>query len=108
MLSTFALMLLQVAPAPPPGLQFGFYRMAAFQQRAKELRCNRGALDAEFEMLRKRLAERYGKQAFKLPKIPNSGPGDCGSAESVYRVNLADFRKEVEAVLSSPAPPPSN
>lgn len=106
MLAAFAMLLAQpvATPVPPPGLQFGFFRMAAFRHRAKELRCNSGALDAQFEALRKRLAKRYGKQAFALPKIPSSGPGDCRAAEVVYRVNLDDFRREVEAALASSPP----
>ena len=106
MISTaLALVLMQASPPaaePPPGLQFGFFRMAAFRQRAKDLGCNRGQQDAELDILRKRLAARYGKKAFDWPKIPNSGAGDCRSVEMVYRVNLADFRKEVDAALAVP------
>jgi len=103
--ATLALVLIQASPAatePPPGLQFGFFRMAAFRQRVKDLGCNRGQLDAELEDLRKRLAARYGKKAFSWPKIPNSGPGDCRSVEMVYRVNLVDFRKAVDTALAAP------
>jgi hypothetical protein len=91
-------------PPPPPGLVFGFHRMVVFQQRARELGCAAGHLDGEFEATRKRLIRRYGKKAFAKPKIPHGGPGDCFVAVSVYRVNLADFRKEAEAALSGQAP----
>jgi hypothetical protein len=89
-------------PPPPPGLQFGFFRMVAFRDRAKELRCPAGQLDQEFESLRKRLAKKYGKKAFANPKHPPSGPGDCFVVLSVYRVNLADFRREAEKALAAP------
>ena len=92
------------AAAPPPGLVFGFHRMAAFRQRAKELGCGAIELDNQFEAVRKKLVRRYGKKAFALPKIPSGAPGDCYVATSVSRANLADFRKEAEAVLAaSPA-----
>lgn len=98
-----ALLLAQASPtAAPPGLQFGFFRMAAFRQRAKDSGCERGALDAELDGLRERLFKVYGK-AFAWPKVPKSGPGDCRMVESVYRVNLADFRREAEAALAVPA-----
>ena len=100
-------LLAQASPtAAPPGLQFGFFRMAAFRQRAKDLACERGALDAELDSLHERLAKVYGKQAFAWPKVPKSGPGDCRMVESVYRVNLADFRREAEAALAVPARAP--
>jgi hypothetical protein len=89
---------------PPPGLQFGFHRMVVFQQRARELGCAAGHLDGEFEAIRKRLVRRFGKKAFAKPKIPPGGPGECFVALSIYRVNLADFVKEAEAALQSPAP----
>jgi hypothetical protein len=91
-------------PPPPPGLLFGFYRMAAFQQRARELRCGAGDLDRQFETIRRQLVRRYGKKPFSVPKMPSGGPGDCGSAMVVYRVNLADFRREAEAALRGPPP----
>ncbi|MDO7843487.1 hypothetical protein [Sphingomonas immobilis] len=93
-------------PAPPPGLQFSFYRMLAFQQRAHELNCGSGDLDAELADLRRKLIERYGKKAFSPPKQPASGmPGSCFSITSVYRVNLGDFRKLVAETLAAPAAP---
>lgn len=96
-----AMLLAQATTAePPPGLQFGFFRMAAFRQRARDLGCGSGTFDDELESLRKRLAKRYGKQAFAWPKIPNSGPGECQVAMSVYQVNLADFRREADAALA--------
>jgi len=100
---SLALLLVAAAPPPevPPGLQFGYIRMAVFQQRAKELHCGAGQLDGEFAAIRKKLVARYGKKAFGKPKIPNGGPGDCFSALSVYRVNLADFRKQAEAALAA-------
>jgi hypothetical protein len=91
-------------PEPPPGLLFGYYRMFAFQQRAKELGCPAGALDGELEAIRKRLMHRYGKKPFSPPKPPPGPPGDCYSVLMVYRVNLADFRKQAEAALAAPLP----
>ncbi|HEY0412693.1 MAG TPA: hypothetical protein VGD66_06100 [Allosphingosinicella sp.] len=91
-------------PPPPPGLQFGFFRMVAFRQRAKELGCGAGDLDAEFEAIRKKLAKRYGKKPFSMPKVPYSGPGECAVVVPVYHVNLADFRRQAEAALAAPAP----
>jgi hypothetical protein len=95
------------AQEPPPGLMFGFFRMVVFRDRARELGCGAGDLDAEFEAIRKRLAKRYGKKAFAPPKHPSGGPGDCFVAVSVYRVNLGDFRRQAEAALATPAPSPS-
>jgi hypothetical protein len=92
------------APAPPPGLMFGFFRMVVFRDRARELGCGARDLDAGFEAIRKRLAKRYGKKAFSPPKHPSGGPGDCGAMVSVYRVNLADFRRQADAALATPAP----
>jgi hypothetical protein len=103
-----AVALLASQPAvqtPPPGLLFGFYRIAAFRHRAKELRCGAAALDGQFEEIRKKLAGRYGKKAFSLPKMPRGGPpGDCQIELSVYSLNLGEFRKEAEAALSASAP----
>lgn len=90
-------------PPPPPGLVFGFYRLVVFQKRAKQLRCGANELDHEFEVIRKKLVQRYGKKAFAPPEVPTGGFGDCGAAISVYRVNLADFRKEAEAALATSA-----
>ena len=89
------------AAEPPPGLQFGFWRMVAFRARARELRCASGDLDQTFEGLRRQLVARYGRDAFKIPDIPRSGPGECSIALSVYRVNLADWQREVAAALGS-------
>jgi hypothetical protein len=94
-------------PEPPPGLLFGFFRMVVFRDRAKELHCASGELDREFEGIRRQLARRYGKKAFTPPEHPPGGPGDCGVVLSVYRVNLADFRRDAEAALRAPAPSPS-
>jgi len=91
----------QAAVPPPPGLLFGFYRMVAFEQRAKELGCGAHDLDREFEAIRRQLARRYGKKPFSRPKIPPGGVGDCYSAVSVYRVNLADFRRDAAAALAA-------
>lgn len=92
-----------VAPTPPPGLQFAFWRMAAFKSRAKELGCGAGGLDGELEAMRKQLAKRYGKEAFAWPKIPASArasDGDCYSALMVYRANLGDFKRDAAAALA--------
>ncbi|HEX8580268.1 MAG TPA: hypothetical protein VF655_11840 [Allosphingosinicella sp.] len=100
-----ALLLIAAAPPaaapPPPGLQFGYFRMLAFQQRARELHCGAGDLDSQFAAIRKKLVARYGKAVFGTPKMPKGGPGDCSVALSVYRVNLADFRKEADAALAA-------
>ena len=93
-------------PPPPPGLLFGYYRMFAFQQRARELHCGAGDLDRELQAIRRRLIARYGKKPFSPAKPPPGGPGDCGTALSVYRVNLADFRREAAAALDAPASGP--
>ena len=99
-----AAFLLAATPvAPPPGLQFGFFRMAAFRQRVIESNCG-GDLDA-LEALRKRLAKRFGKQAFAWPKVPAGPPGDCRMVSGVFDVNLADFRREAEAALGPPTSP---
>jgi hypothetical protein len=88
---------------PPPGLLIGFYRMLAFQQRARELNCGAGDLDDQLAELRRQLIDRYGKKTFSPPKQPPTGlPGTCLSAITVYRVNLVDFRKEVAAALATP------
>jgi hypothetical protein len=101
--TALAALLAQAATAEaPPGLQFGFFRMAAFRQRARDLGCSSGTLDDELDTLRKRLAARYGKQAFAWPKTAKSGPGECQVTMSVYQVNLADFRREAEAALAQP------
>jgi hypothetical protein len=94
----------QAMPEPPPGLLFGYYRMFAFQQRAKELHCPAGNLDSELEALRKQLIRRYGKKPFSPLKPPSGGPGDCYVMLSVYRANLPGFRKQVEADLAAPVP----
>lgn len=89
--------------APPPALQFSFWRMAAFKSRAKQLGCGAGALDGELEAIRKQLAKRYGKEAFAWPKTPssaNQGEGDCYVALMVYRTNLGDFKREADAALA--------
>jgi hypothetical protein len=91
-------------PEPPPGLLFGYYRMFAFQQRAKELHCPAGEYDGEFEAIRNQLIRRYGKQPFSPPKPPPGGPGDCETALVLYGVNLADFRKAGAAALAAPMP----
>lgn len=91
------------ALTPPPGLQFGFYRMAAFRQRVIESGCS-ADLDT-LEDLRRRLAERFGKRAFTWPNVPTSAPGDCSAVSSVYTVNLADFRKEAAVALAIPGAP---
>ncbi|MEA3004425.1 MAG: hypothetical protein QOH81_3213 [Sphingomonadales bacterium] len=91
-------------PEPPPGLLFGYYRMFAFQQRAKELHCPAGNLDSELETIRTQLIRRYGKKPFSPPRPPPGGPGDCETAVVVYRVNLTDFRKEAAAALAAPVP----
>jgi hypothetical protein len=92
-------------PEPPPGLLFGYYRMVVFQQRARELHCGAGDLDRALEDIRSRLNKRFGKKAFSPPRHPSAGPGDCGVILSVYRVNLADFRRQAEAALNAPAAP---
>ena len=84
----------------PPGLQFGFWRMAAFRARARELHCGAGDLDRTFEDLRRQLVARFGEDAFKVPEVPKGGPGECSVALSVYRVNLDDWRREVAAALA--------
>ncbi len=92
---------------PPPGLLFGYYRMLAFEKRSQASRCGTGDLDRELDGLRDRLAARYGKTPFSPPAQPVM-PGECSTIVTVYRVNLADFRKEAEAALASPtnaAPP---
>lgn len=89
--------------APPPGLQFSFWRMAAFKSRAKDLGCGAGGLDGELETVRKQLAKRYGKDAFAWPKIPSSAAvreGDCYMALMVYRTNLGDFKREAAAAIA--------
>jgi hypothetical protein len=91
----------EAGAAAPPGLSFGFIRMAVFRQRARELGCRAGDLDGELEAIRKRLAARFGKKAFAYPKVPHSGPGDCFTALSIYRVNLGTFRREAEAALGA-------
>lgn len=97
----------QPAPRPPVDLLFGYYRMVVFQQRARELHCRAGDLDRALEQIRRRLNKRYGKKAFSPREHPPGGPGDCGVILSVYRVNLAGFRRDAEAVLSAPAPAPA-
>jgi hypothetical protein len=98
----------QAAPPPaPPGLLFGYYRMVAFQQRARELHCGAGGLDGELEAIRRQLIRRYGKKPFSVPTPPPGGPGDCGAIIAVYRVNLADFRRDAETALNAPTPGPS-
>lgn len=92
------ILLLAAQPAPPPGLQFAFFRMAAFRQRVLESNCG-ADLDA-LEALHKRLAQRFGKQAFAWPKVPRSPPSDCRLVSSVYQVNLVDFRRDAEAALA--------
>jgi hypothetical protein len=94
-------------PTPPPGLLFGYFRMTVFQQRAKALRCGAGELDRDFDAIVKRLADRYGRNVFTAPRHPSGGPGDCSVILSVYRVNLADFRKQAEAALQAPPPAPA-
>ena len=97
-----AALLLAASPAaPPPGLQFAFFRMAAFRQRVIESNC--GADLDTLDGLRKRLAQRFGKQAFAWPKVPSTPPGDCRMVSSVFDVNLADFRRDAEAALAAPA-----
>jgi hypothetical protein len=88
--------------APPPGLQFSFWRMAAFKSRAKQLGCGAGALDGELEDIRKQLAKRYGKDVFAWPKSPPPAgrDGDCYVALMVYRTNLGDFKREAAAALA--------
>jgi hypothetical protein len=108
-MSLLALALLLTASAPaslpeaPPGLAFGQIRMQVFQHRAHELHCPSGDLDRELEQIVRRLQDRYGKKAFPAHKVPAGGPGDCFVVLSVYRVNLADFRKVAEAALKAPA-----
>jgi hypothetical protein len=102
-----ALLLAAPTPAPPdpvPGLAFGHIRIQVFQHRAHELHCASGELDREFEQITHRLRERYGKKAFPEHKVPAGGPGECFVAVSLYRVNLADFRKLAETALKAPAP----
>lgn len=88
--------------APPPGLQFAFWRMAAFKSRTKSLGCNAGGLDGELEAVRKQLAKRYGKEAFAWPKTPPAGrsEGDCYISLMVYRTNLGDFKRDAAAALA--------
>ena len=103
-----ALMLAMQAPAapvPPPGLVFGFYRMLAFEQRARVSGCDVGDLNSELTAIRKRLAARYGKKPFSPPEQPGGAPGDCGTVTNVYRVNMADFRKDAAAALAAPTAP---
>jgi len=92
------------APEAPPGLAFGHIRMQVFQHRAHELHCPSAELDAQFAAVTRRLRDRYGKKAFPDHKVPSGGAGECWSVLSVYRVNLADFRKLAEAALIPPAP----
>lgn len=90
------------APTPPPGLQFGFWRMAAFKQQAKDMRCQVGDMNAELEKLRKQLEKKYGKESFAWPKTQPTPPGlggDCSTITMVYRANLDSFRKEANADL---------
>jgi hypothetical protein len=90
--------------APPPGLLFGFYRMIAFRDMANSLGCQGGEkaqADAEFVAIRKRLIARYGKRPFSPPRQRVAPRGDCFTAISVYRVNLADYRREVDAALAN-------
>ena len=99
-----ALLLSQTAPAPPPGLQFAYQRLATMQQRVKDLRCG-GAfeLNRDLELARRRLAGRYGRAAFPPPTIPASrAPGNCAATLSTYRANLADFRRQVDTILAVP------
>ena len=89
--------------APPPGLQFSFWRMAAFKSRAKDLGCSAGGLDGELEAVRKQLAKRYGKEAFAWPKTPppaGRSEGDCYMSLMVYRTNLGDFKRDAAAALA--------
>jgi hypothetical protein len=94
-------------PRPPVDLLFSYYRMVVFQQRARELHCQAGDLDRALEQVRRRLNKRYGKNAFSPREHPPGGPGDCDVILTVYRVNLAGFRRDAEAALSAPAPGPA-
>lgn len=106
MIALLALSLQAAAPAPPPGLVFGYYRMLAFRSRARSSGCGTGDLDGELNATVKALGKRYGKKAFEAPKVPASPPGDCGVIRDVYRVNLADFRRDAAAALAAPVPTP--
>jgi hypothetical protein len=102
--SALLVMAASQAPAidpPPPGLQFGFGRMAVFRAWAHELRCGATDLDRTFDDLRGQLVARFGEAAFKIPEVPKGGgPGDCRDALSLYRVNMEDWRREVAAALA--------
>jgi hypothetical protein len=93
--------------APPGNILFGFYRMKVFRDRSDDLHCDgneKRAADAEMDVIQKRLIMRYGKQAFSPPRSAPSGPGDCHVAMMVYRANLNDYRKLVDATLAETAP----
>ena len=92
---------------PPAPVLFGYYRMKSFRDRSDDLHCDgpdKRQADAEFDTIRKRLIDRYGKKAFSPPRGAPSGPGDCRVVMLVYRTNLDDYRTVVNAALSGAAP----
>ena len=104
LLAAFMLASQPAAPPPPLPLLFNYYRMAFFQERARELHCAAGDLDRALEKIRRRLNRRYGKDAFSPKTHPPGGPGDCGVILMVYRRNLEEFRMQADAALDAPAP----
>jgi hypothetical protein len=107
LLAAFMLASQPSAPMPEHILRFHYYRLVVFQQRARDLHCEASDLDRTLEQIRRRLNERYGKDAFKPWDTQPGGPGDCRSILSVYRLNLEGFRRDAEAALNAPVPGPS-
>ncbi|HMJ93866.1 MAG TPA: hypothetical protein VK472_07180 [Allosphingosinicella sp.] len=103
-LAAFMLASQPAAPMPEHVLRFHYYRVVAFQARARELHCEAGDLDRELEQVRRRLNRRYGKDAFKPFAPEPGGPGDCLILLRGYRSNLDGFRKDAEAALNAPSP----
>jgi hypothetical protein len=96
------------APAPPGDLLFGFYRLKSFHDRGEDLHCggpDKQAADAEFDAIRKRLIDQYGKKPFSPPRAPPwAAPGDCRIVVQVYRTNLAHYRRLFATALSTVTP----
>jgi hypothetical protein len=104
LLAAFLLASQPAAPLPEHVLRFHYYRLVFFQQRARALHCEATDLDRALEQVRRRLNKRFGKDSFKPWNTEPGGAGDCESILMGYRLNLAGFRKDVDAALNAPAP----